>query len=94
MPLYEYQCMTCGSRLERRQRFDEDPLRDCPGCGGRLNRLLQPAGIIFKGSGWYCTDSRPKSSESTDSSSSKSTSDSSTSPTSNKGESKLASATA
>ncbi len=58
MPLYEYGCSSCGGRLERRQRFDEAPLSQCPTCGGVLYRIIQPAGIIFKGSGWYCTDSR------------------------------------
>ena len=59
MPLYEYECTTCNGHLERRQSFHDAPLRECPTCGGLLVRLLQPAGIIFKGSGWYCTDSRP-----------------------------------
>src|SRR6266852_4859669 len=59
MPLYEYGCSTCRARLERRQRFDEEPLRLCPNCGGSLARILQPVGIVFKGSGWYSTDNRP-----------------------------------
>ena len=72
MPLYEYRCVACDSHLERRQRFDEAPLRHCPECGGTLVRMNQPAGIIFKGSGFYCTDHRPsaetsKSSESSNS---------------------------
>jgi putative FmdB family regulatory protein len=58
MPLYEYACADCGGRLERRQRFSEAPLRECPTCGGVLSRLIQPVGIIFKGSGWYITDHR------------------------------------
>ena len=64
MPLYEYKCADCACQLERRQSFTEDPLRECPSCGGRLARLLQPVGIIFKGSGWYCTDN-PSSSATT-----------------------------
>src|SRR5437588_3902418 len=59
MPLYEYGCSACRARLERRQRFDEEPLRECPICGGSLSRILQPVGIVFKGSGWYSTDNRP-----------------------------------
>jgi putative FmdB family regulatory protein len=59
MPLYEYGCSSCGSRLERRQRFEDEPLRLCPNCGGTLTRILQPVGIVFKGSGWYSTDNRP-----------------------------------
>jgi putative FmdB family regulatory protein len=58
MPLYEYVCSSCGARLERRQRFDDEPLRDCPNCGSTLNRLIHPVGIVFKGSGWYSTDHR------------------------------------
>ncbi len=60
MPTYEYSCDDCGAALERRQRFDESPLTQCPSCGGSLRRVYHPAGIVFKGSGWYCTDSRPK----------------------------------
>jgi putative FmdB family regulatory protein len=62
MPLYEYQCVECGLRFERRQSFSEDPVRICPDCGGPVERLIQPAGIIFKGSGFYVTDNRSKSS--------------------------------
>jgi putative FmdB family regulatory protein len=58
MPLYEYSCSSCGARLERRQRFDDPPLRNCPSCEGLLNRLIHPVGIVFKGSGWYSTDHR------------------------------------
>lgn len=62
MPLYEYQCQECGLRFERRQRFSDDPVTICPDCGGPVVRLIQPAGIIFKGSGFYVTDNRTKSS--------------------------------
>ena len=61
MPIYEYSCSDCGAALERRQRFDESPLTQCPSCGGNLRRVYHPAGIIFKGTGWYITDSRSKS---------------------------------
>jgi putative FmdB family regulatory protein len=61
MPLYEYQCQDCGLRFERRQSFSEPPVEDCPECGGKVVRLIQPAGIIFKGSGFYVTDNRAKS---------------------------------
>ncbi len=60
MPTYEYSCSDCGAALERRQRFDESPLTQCPSCGGKLHRVYHAAGVIFKGSGWYCTDSRPR----------------------------------
>jgi putative FmdB family regulatory protein len=58
MPLYVYACSSCGARLEHRQRFEDEPLRDCLTCGGPLNRLIHPVGIVFKGSGWYSTDHR------------------------------------
>ena len=62
MPLYEYKCQECGLRFERRQSFTEDPVTICPDCGGVVVRLIQPAGIIFKGSGFYVTDNSGKSS--------------------------------
>ncbi|MBN1260607.1 MAG: zinc ribbon domain-containing protein [Anaerolineae bacterium] len=61
MPLYEYMCQACGLRFERRQHFSDEPVRTCPECSGEVVRLIQPAGIIFKGSGFYVTDSRSKS---------------------------------
>jgi putative FmdB family regulatory protein len=62
MPLYEYQCDTCGVRFERRQRMSDDPIGTCPECGGDVHRLIQPVGIVFKGKGFYVTDNRAKSS--------------------------------
>ncbi len=62
MPLYEYQCHECGLRFERRQHFNDKPVTTCPDCQGPVVRLIQPAGIIFKGSGFYVTDNRSKSS--------------------------------
>lgn len=61
MPLYEYKCQECGLRFEQRQSFTEEPVKVCPDCGGAVVRLIQPAGIIFKGSGFYVTDNRGKS---------------------------------
>ncbi len=61
MPLYEYQCQECGLRFERRQHFSDEPITLCPECEGPVVRLIQPAGIIFKGSGFYVTDNRSKS---------------------------------
>ncbi len=58
MPLYEYQCRTCGVRFERLQRKSEPVLEQCPECAGSVRRLIQPPGIIFKGSGFYVTDNR------------------------------------
>lgn len=58
MPTYEYQCKTCGHHFERVQRFSDAPLTECPECSGVIRRVIHPAGIVFKGSGWYITDSR------------------------------------
>jgi putative FmdB family regulatory protein len=80
MPLYEYQCQDCGVRFERRQHITDDPIEICPECGGRVQRLIQPVGVIFKGSGFYVTDHRAKSSTARPGSTTKSsTSDTSTS---------------
>jgi len=62
MPIYLYQCDTCGVRFERRQHISEPPLVDCPECDGTVRRIIQPVGIIFKGSGFYVTDNRQGSS--------------------------------
>ena len=56
MPLYEYQCESCNSLIERIQKFSDPPLETCPSCGGRLKKLLSSPAIQFKGSGWYITD--------------------------------------
>lgn len=64
MPLYEYQCQACGVRFERWQHMNDEPVKICPECGGEVDRLIQPVGIIFKGSGFYVTDKRAKSSTS------------------------------
>jgi len=56
MPIYEYECTSCGHRFEVKQRFSDEPVATCPTCGNAVRRLLHPAGIIFKGSGFYITD--------------------------------------
>ena len=58
MPTYEYQCLNCGRHTEAVQRFSDDPLRECPHCGGPLRRVFHPVGIVLKGSGFYSTDNR------------------------------------
>ena len=58
MPTYQYACTACEERLEVVQSFSDDPLTECPSCGGRLRKVFSAAGIIFKGSGFYRTDSR------------------------------------
>jgi len=58
MPTYEYACRNCGSHLEVVQSFSDDPLGECPHCGGPLRKVFGSIGITFKGSGFYKTDSR------------------------------------
>ena len=60
MPTYEYVCQSCGTHVEVYQRFSEDALTECGVCGGPLRKVFHPAGILFKGSGFYVTDSRAK----------------------------------
>ncbi|RLC57215.1 MAG: zinc ribbon domain-containing protein [Chloroflexota bacterium] len=61
MPIYVYQCDTCGMTFERRQSITDEPLHDCPECEGHVHRVIQPVGVIFKGSGFYVTDNRAPS---------------------------------
>lgn len=62
MPIYTYRCSSCGVQFDRQQRFDDALLVKCPECGKRsLKKVFTPAGIIFKGSGWYSTDHRSPS---------------------------------
>jgi putative FmdB family regulatory protein len=56
MPIYGYRCEQCGHELEVLQSMSEEPLRVCPNCMGPLRKMIYPAGIIFKGSGYYTTD--------------------------------------
>ena len=80
MPTYQYLCTECGDQVEAVQKFTDDPLTVHDECGGRLRKVFSPVGIVFKGSGFYRTDSRKGSSASTPaSSSSSSSSDSSSS---------------
>ena len=92
MPTYEYRCTACEEHLEVVQSFRDEPLTKCPNCGKKaLRKVFSPVGIVFKGSGFYKTDSRggakggsskPKESESTSSSSGSTSSDSSSSTSS------------
>lgn len=61
MPTYEYECLACKQRFERFQKFTDPPVSECPECGGQVRKVLFPAGVVFKGSGWYITDSRKSS---------------------------------
>jgi len=84
VPTYGYRCERCDQEFDVLQRMSDEPVADCPRCGGRGRRLFFPAGIVFKGSGFYKTDSRKaggdgSSSSTSTSSSSKGSSDGGTS---------------
>ena len=87
MPTYQYACTECGHSFEQFQSFSEDALTVCPECNGRLRKLFNAVGVVFKGSGFYRTDSRSGSSSSAPASSS---AGSSTSPSSSSSSSKAA----
>jgi putative FmdB family regulatory protein len=72
MPTYEYECQQCHERVEAVQKFTDTPLTECPHCGGELRKVFSAVGIVFKGSGFYKTDSRGTKSESSKPESSKS----------------------
>ena len=87
MPTYQYACTECGEQLERVQSFSDPALTECPACSGKLRKVFNSVGIVFKGSGFYRNDSRSgnvsadKPAASTTSSDSKSDSSSTTSTT-------------
>ena len=96
MPTYQYACTECGHAFEQVQKFTDDSLTECPECSGRLRKVFNAVGVVFKGSGFYRTDSRGSSS-SADASSSAATSSSdsgasTTTKTETKSESKPAAA--
>lgn len=64
MPLYEYQCESCGHRFEVIQKFSDAPVDVCPKCGAKVHKLISSPAIQFKGSGWYITDYAKKDSTS------------------------------
>lgn len=66
MPIYEYQCQGCGSRIEVKQKVTDPPLTTCERCNGSLTKLISAPGIMFKGSGWYVTDYSDKMKPPTD----------------------------
>ncbi|SNT05478.1 putative regulatory protein, FmdB family [Actinomadura meyerae] len=74
MPTYQYVCTECGEPLEVVQKFSDDALTECPACSGKLRKVFSAAGIIFKGSGFYRTDSRGSGKSSSTAGSSSSTS--------------------
>ena len=58
MPTYDYICRSCGGRFEAWQKITDDPIETCPTCGNAVHRVLYPVGLVFKGGGFYKTDSR------------------------------------
>jgi putative FmdB family regulatory protein len=62
MPTYDYLCESCGNRFDVWQKMTDDPITLCPKCAGHVRRVIHPAGIVFKGSGFYSTDQRGASS--------------------------------
>ena len=62
MPIYEYECLTCGVTFEKRQSFSEEPIAECPNGHSNTRRLIAAPAIVFKGSGFYVTDSKGKNS--------------------------------
>ncbi|MFD4660365.1 FmdB family zinc ribbon protein [Kitasatospora sp. NPDC058444] len=82
MPTYQYQCTECGNGLEAVQKFTDEALTTCPDCQGRLRKVFSAVGVVFKGSGFYRTDSRSSSSSTVSAGSSSSPSTSSSASTS------------
>lgn len=56
MPVYEYECLSCGEIHEKVQRFTDEPLTTCPNCSGKLKKIISNTSFILKGTGWYKTD--------------------------------------
>lgn len=86
MPKYQYRCNDCGADLEIQQKFTDDTLTVCPECEGDLRKVFSAVGVVFKGSGFYKTDNRPKAKESSSAGSDKGSSSSEKSTTTAKSE--------
>ena len=80
MPLYEYECSSCGHRFEVIQKFSDDALTECPKCQGAVRKLLSSPAIQFKGSGWYITDYARKGGSATGAPKTESTGDKAAAP--------------
>ena len=96
MPTYQYACTACGENLEAVQSFTDAALTECPACGGALRKVFSAVGVVFKGSGFYKTDSRSSSKASAPAASSDSSTSSTSSeakPAATKTESKPAAST-
>jgi putative FmdB family regulatory protein len=92
VPTYQYACTECGHAFEQFQSFSEDALTECPECHGRLRKLFNAVGVVFKGSGFYRTDSRAGASATDGGSSSSTTETKTETKTEKKAESKPAAA--
>ncbi|AKI98048.1 FmdB family zinc ribbon protein [Kosmotoga pacifica] len=68
MPRYRYICETCGEEIEIFQKISDKPLTSCPSCGGSVRKAITNVGVIFKGSGFYSTDSKSSTKKSESSS--------------------------
>ena len=73
MPTYEYTCRQCGETIEVWQSFSDKPLKKHDECGGELKKVFHARGIVFKGDGFYATDSKPAATKTADSSNGEST---------------------
>jgi putative FmdB family regulatory protein len=79
VPTYSYQCTQCADRFDVVQAFTDDALTECAKCSGRLRKLFSSVGVVFKGSGFYRTDSRESGKKAKSSTNGSSTSESGTS---------------
>lgn len=80
MPTYQYRCTACSKELEAVQKFSDPALTTCPACSGDLRKVYSAVGVVFKGSGFYATDSRTSSSASTPASTQETTKESTPAP--------------
>jgi putative FmdB family regulatory protein len=93
VPTYQYSCTECGEALEVQQSFSDDPLTVCPVCQGRLRKVYNAVGVVFKGSGFYRTDSRAGKGSGASESSSSSTSATTSKPSTSESTSSSSSTT-
>ncbi|GAA3630516.1 hypothetical protein GCM10022223_55340 [Kineosporia mesophila] len=93
MPTYVYACTECNHGFEAQQAFSDDALTVCPECGGKLRKVFNSVGIVFKGSGFYRNDSRGSNTSTTTPAPSSTSSDSSSSSSSTSSDSKSTSST-
>lgn len=85
MPTYDYRCTVCGHQFEAFQSITAQPLEDCPECGKKIERLIGGGlGVIFKGSGYYCTDNKKSSATSAPAKSAESSTKPATEPSTEK----------